>query len=187
MIAQDLERGLASNLGTGVLRTIRDGEDLVASLFDDAQRPPVLVVLGHHEKRAIAGEPEGPRIVLPGGWLQASDITDHQIEEDRWVAQPRTLALLMACESAAMESDSLNDFVLAFASAGAAAVVGTEVNTFSGIAAEFAREVTAMVWLNRGTQIGEAIRRFRLALASGRNPLGFVFTAYGSADLSISD
>ena len=131
------------------------------------------------EKRAIAGEPEGPRIVLPGGWLQASDITDHQIEEDRWVAQPRTLALLMACESAAMESDSLNDFVLAFASAGAAAVVGTEVNTFSGIAAEFALEVTAMVWLNRGTQIGEAIRRFRLALASGRNPLGFVFTAYG--------
>jgi len=79
----------------------------------------------------------------------------------------------------------LNDFVLALNTAGAGAIVGTEVTIFTGLAERFASDVTRRMWSSGRSTLGEAVKEFRQTLATESNPLGFAFTSYGSADLRV--
>jgi hypothetical protein len=137
------------------------------------------------ETTTIFGEPEGPRIVLvpKQQWLQATPITNRQINDGDW-EQPRTLVLLMACGSGATDITTLNDLMTALTSVGAAAVIGTECAAFSRLVSRFAQEVTLDVW--EGASLGEAVKAFNRRLVQAGNPLAFVFNYIGDADLTIA-
>jgi hypothetical protein len=99
----------------------------------------------------------------------------------RW-DEPHPVVLLAACESGGADLATLTSFINAFANARAAAVIGTETTLFEGLAIRFTKEMTRAL-LNH-LPLGEAVLQFRRGLIDEYNPLGFVFTAYGDADLS---
>jgi hypothetical protein len=186
-----LETSLTKKLGNnGIACGPIDIHELVRMMWaDPPERPAVLIVLGHLETKPpkIAGEPDRPRIVLVTDkqWLTRDDvIRAWKANIVRW-EQPRTLVLLMACDSAATTVDTINNFVTALDSAGAGAVIGTECTVFSGLAARFARELTTGLAGTPGTKLGESITKFRRALVRSGNPLAFVFHCIGSADVRV--
>jgi hypothetical protein len=147
-------------------------------------------VLGHLEtSKDIDGEPVDDRIVLVPGrkWLMVHDLLKQGKTKGRW-DQPQALSLLMSCGTAAIEPATLNGFVIALTSVGASAVVGTECLTFSGLAARFAEEVTIQLWAKEAKPmtLGNAVKEFRRNLTTSWNPLAFVFSAYGAADLTVT-
>lgn len=147
-------------------------------------RPAILIVLGHMETAGASGD--FPRVVLTPQkeWLRRQQISQKvRRSAERWT-QPRTIVMLMACESAQTSAATVNDFVSALATAGAAAVVGTEAVVPSGLAADSARELTALLWTDRRT-LGEAMTTLRRRLLAEGNPLAFVFHAVGNADLAL--
>ncbi|MFL6196140.1 MAG: CHAT domain-containing protein [Thermoanaerobaculia bacterium] len=181
-IAEDMAAELKKDLGATV-RVAREEDELLDLLWDAKERPALLVLLGHLETKKIDDELPGPRIVIfpKKRWVRADEVTDREFSKGSWT-QPRTVVLLMACGSAETEVGTLNDFVTAFSSAGAAAVVGTECLVFSRLVSRFSKEMTADL-LNGKTTLGEAIKTFRRRLLDIGNPLGFVFTSAGNADL----
>ena len=90
----------------------------------------------------------------------------------------------MACNSADVSPGTVNNFVLAFNTAGASAIVGTECIVDSKFAAEFAQEISIAL-MNDKTRLGAAITNFRRASLQKGNPLAFVFNAIGDVDLRI--
>jgi len=174
---------MEKTLGTGI-KVVGEAEDVLDLLWDEQRRPALLIVLGHLETRPIAGEPLGPRIVLvpKKRWLRAKTVTAREKSRQAWSRQPRSVVLLMACGSAATEVGTLNDFVTSLSSAGAAAVVGTECLVFSRLVTLFSQALTADLWGGKVT-LGEAIKNFRRRLVRAGNPLAFVFSAAGNADL----
>lgn len=97
-----------------------------------------------------------------------------------WPRHP--LVFLNGCETAAIEPRVLMHFVDAFANAGAAGVIGTEVPVWEALATEVG-EGFLRRFLQEGLSVGEAIRAVRLELLARYNPLGLVYTVYASADL----
>jgi hypothetical protein len=156
-------------------------DDLLDLLWKDAQRPALLVVLGHLETEPILGQPKGPRIVLPKGWLLPGEITD-RFSEKTW-GQPKTLFLLMGCQAALMDLGTLVGFGTAFNSAGAAGIAGPEVVAFSRLLTRFAQDITLDLW--RKEQLGAAISAFRRRLLVAGNPLAFVFQVLGGANVHL--
>jgi hypothetical protein len=186
-----LASGLTKNLGSnGIACGPIDIPELIRMMWaDPPERPAVLIVLGHLETKPpkIPGEPDRPRIVLVTDkqWLTRDDvIRAWKANIVRW-EQPRTLVLLMACDSAATTVDTINNFVTALDSAGAGAVIGTECTVFSGLAARFARELTTTLAGTPGAKLGESITNFRRSLVRSGNPLAFVFHCIGSADVKV--
>jgi hypothetical protein len=176
---------LQTLLAPSVPRLIQPADNLIDLLWDAQQRPSVLVIVGHHETADASGPVPVSRINLPGGgWLEPAELSARAVFANRW-GQPNTLAFLMACGSAATKPTTLNDFVLALNSAGAGAVVGTEVTIFAGLAERFASDVASGMWSSRRSSLGEAVKEFRQTLATESNPLGFAFTSYGSADVRV--
>lgn len=177
---------LARRVGSQWVRELTAAEDVLEELWTDDRRPAVLVLLSHYETRTIEGQAPGPRLTLPGGkWLCPDDLLNRAQElprERRKWKEPNPVILLAACESAGVDLGTLASFLGAFADSRAAAVVGTEVVVFEGIASQFGEEVAAD--LLDGKTLGEAMVRFRRSLLQQLNPLGLVFTPYGSADLA---
>lgn len=182
--ASEMAAKLATELGPAV-RVVDEGEDLLDLLWDPERRPALLILLGHLETKTIDGEPEGPRIVLVPNkkWFQSDPVSNREFDDGSW-NQPRSVVLLMACGSATTEVSTLNDFMMAVSGAGAGAVVGTECLVFSRLVSRFAREVAMDLWQGTAT-LGESIQGFRRRLVADGNPLGFVFTATGNADLML--
>lgn len=190
-VAVGLDQGIASNLfpelkarlGDGWARELVPGTDLLTELWSDGNRPAILLLLGHYETQMIPGQERGARISLPGQrWLLPGGILQKTKDLDRW-KPPHPLVLLAACESAQADLSTLTGFLGAFADAGAAAVVGTEATVFEGLASRFGREITAV--LLRDRTLGEAVLELRRQLLLEKNPLGFVFTPYGDAGLTV--
>lgn len=180
-----LETGLQEAIHGEVAVGPLDDVQLINILWQSPpERPSVLIVLGHLEMQNIAGEPRVPRIVLvPGSkWLTEEEISK-RFQKDLGWSQPRTIVLLMACESAAIGLETLNSFVTSLDAAGAAAVVGTECTVFSDLASTFAQELTLALW--KGDTLGKAVTGFRRRLLRTGNPLAFVFQCVGAADLMI--
>ena len=149
-------------------------------------RPTILIVLGHLTKEDIVGQPEGPRVELVANstWLLQKKISERAgLDADGW-CQPRTVVLMMACDSAATEVATVNDFVTAWNTAGAGAIVGTECIVGSNLAAEFAESVTKGLW--GGKTLGETMTAFRRDAVKQGNPLGLVFHAVGDVDLTVN-
>jgi hypothetical protein len=99
---------------------------------------------------------------------------------DRY-ALPRTLVILNGCQTTALEPDRAIDFVTAFIqNVGAVGVIGTEITVFEELATAFGELLFAQ--LGTGIEIGEAVRRARLALLKEGNPLGLVYLPMVQAD-----
>jgi hypothetical protein len=195
--SQDLATGLQTDIQNALLR-LQPKNNLLDLLWQPAQRPAMLIVLGHMETEKLPDEPEAvPRIMLMRAdewtdpipipdekWLYAASITDRRIADGRWRDQPRTLVLLLACDSAATKISTLNNMVTSLNAAGAAAIIGTECTIFSGLAARFAREVTLDLW-KKAKPLGEAVQAFNQRLMLAGNPLVFAYSCFGNIDLTI--
>lgn len=165
-----------------------DPDQLLDLLWaDPPQRPSILIVLGHLATTAKAGEPEGARIVLvpKSKWLLRKKISERSGMDSVGWCQPRSLVFLMACESAATEVETVNDFVTAWNTAGAGAIIGTECIVGADLAASLAEEVTTSLW-NGTTTLGEAMTSFRRKEVNRGNPLALVFHAVGDVDLTVN-
>jgi hypothetical protein len=183
----DLRARLDRAFGSGVLRVLQPGEDLIDLLWQKSQRPEMLIVVGHLETDDIQGQPAGPRIVLPGpAWLQPEAITQRAQDHERWREEPHVLTLLMACGSVVTDAQTLNNFVTALSDAGASAVVGTEAVAFTGLVAHVAGEIATQMWTPTEASLGAAVKDVRRRLVTQGNPLGFVFSFSGSADLTLA-
>jgi hypothetical protein len=175
---KDLETTLGDARWLG---TLGPGAKLVDQLWS-ADRPAVLVVLGHLQVKDTQDQPIAARIrITDDDWLIAERIVDRAATDGRWKSDPRSVIILAACDSAAADLLSMNDFIKAFGSARAGAVIGTETTVFESLARKFARELSKA--LLDHDKLGEAILAFRRNLLLKRNPLGLLFTAFGHAGL----
>jgi hypothetical protein len=183
-----LVQNLNASIGTSyVVPGPLDPDQLLDLLFaSPPQRPSILIVLGHLAKRPVAGEPDGARIELVQNskWLLRRKIAEHYTKCPAAWGEPRSLVLLMACESAATEVTTVNDFVTAWNTAGAGAIVGTECVVGAALAASLAENVTTDLW--QGKSLGEAMTNFRRSAVTTGNPLGLVFHAVGDVDLTVN-
>ena len=121
----------------------------------------------------------------PGGALTPDDLADRWQRDFATWPEPRPVVFLMACSSMVSDASLLGGFAEQLHCAGARAIVGTEAPAFPALVSEFATTVGRAWWAGEAT-LGEAIRRYRAALMARGNPLGFVFTALGNADLVLS-
>lgn len=178
---QDLKTSLAKTMDTAF--SDDPGADLMDLLWDDQQRPCILIVLGHMAEKQVVGEPDEPRMLLPQKkWFLASDVLGRLTYDPPW-SQPNTLVLLMACSSGATELTTLNNFVTSLTTAGATAVIGTECIVQSSLVARFTREVTSDLWDKK--RLGEAMKFFNRRLLSAGNPLVFVFNCLGNTGIKL--
>ncbi len=182
-----LIQNLTTAIGSKLVANGPADADLLADLMwkDPPERPSILIVLGHLETRLVVGEPTAPRIVLvpQSKWLTRKLIADRAGNEvDGW-KQPRSVIMLMVCESAATTAETVNDFVTAWNTAGAGAIIGTETIVGSGLSATFAEEVTQRLWSQE--PLGKAMTEFRRLLLGQGNPLAFIFHAIGDTDLTL--
>jgi len=94
-----LERRLSPILTPGAVRTLTTKDKLLDSLFG-ADRPGIVLVLGHLQTEPRFGQPDGSRILLftADGWLQGKAITDRNLEFGSWES-PNSVVLLLSCKS----------------------------------------------------------------------------------------
>ncbi|MBZ4422986.1 CHAT domain-containing protein [Myxococcus sp. RHSTA-1-4] len=181
---------LASLLGTtpplAVLRAAKGRDDLL-DLLEGAQGAPDIVYLYCHAyarrpPNARAAEPDEPHLALgPAsavGWITASQLASlpplsHQ-----------PLFFLNGCGTAAFDSTRPAQIILSLMAARAGGVIGTEVAIWEGLAAEMAR-LFFQHFLKR-KPAGESLLEARRALLARYNPLGLVYTLYGSANLMLA-
>ncbi|MEO5740046.1 MAG: hypothetical protein ABIS29_05580 [Vicinamibacterales bacterium] len=181
-LAVDLAGALgAANVdtGPGVIT------DLLDLLFDKDKRPTLLIILGHHDQQF--GTPPTARIQLDGTptWLSEDDLRSRaKRSADAW-EQPRSLVLLMGCDSATTKLATLTNFVTAWCSVGASAIVGTEAVVGSTTAADFARRFSERAFKQKQS-FGTAMNGIRRELLAEGNPLAFVFHAIGNVDLTLN-
>ncbi|HVR39277.1 MAG TPA: CHAT domain-containing protein [Thermoanaerobaculia bacterium] len=171
---------LKAKLGQQWVEELTAPPDLLTKLWS-ADRPAIVMVLGHYQTRPVTGELNLPRIRIPGGWLIADDILTKVENDDAWNGH-HPLVILAACDSAGEDLLTMNGFVTAFAKARAGAVLGTETTVFESLARRFSRSVAEALLKNQS--LGVAVLDFRRELLHELNPLGFVFSAYGDADLA---
>ena len=168
---------LKTALGDDAVQIVTPADPL--ELFGDAERPSVLVLVGHSD------ETEGPAIAFLGGAgrLKFSLLNQRLYTAGDW-KQPNTIVLLMACASSATTPEALISMVRSFTSAPAGAVVGTEAQTVPTIVSRFAADVTEAIWA--GETFGAAMTKARRRLLHRGNPLGFAFAGYGNVDLRLA-
>jgi hypothetical protein len=123
-------------------------------------------------------------------FIQIGSMTERGITRDNLRAKgvfwenPRPLVFINGCHTTALEPDSAFELVSGFVEvAGAAGVIGTEITIFEPIATSFAENFLQA--FSQGVEVGEAIRRSRLALLKQSNPLGLVYIPYTMAGLHI--
>ena len=123
-------------------------------------------------------------------FIQIGKMTERGITRDNLLAKgvvwekPRPLVFINGCHTTALEPESAFELVSGFVeTAGAAGVIGTEITVFEPIATAFAENFLQA--FSQGIEVGEAIRRSRLALLKQSNPLGLVYIPYTMAGLHI--
>jgi hypothetical protein len=124
-------------------------------------------------------------------FIQVGQMTERGITRDNLRAKdvfwedPRPLVFINGCHTTALEPDSAFELVSGFVEvAGAAGVIGTEITIFEPLATSFAENFLQS--FSQGMEVGEAIRRSRLALLKQSNPLGLVYIPYAMAGLHIT-
>ena len=95
------------------------------------------------------------------------------------------LVFMNGCSTAGFSPYTPSELVIAFVQGRhAAAVVGTEVTVWEVLAREFAL-LFFDAFLARGQNAGAALLAARRALLAKNNPLGLVYTLYGSSNLTV--
>jgi hypothetical protein len=187
-----LSARLSPIVAPGAVRTLSAQESLLDSLFR-ADRPGIVLVLGHNETRTLFGEPEGSRISLltSEAWLQWKAITTQGTKNGKW-RPPHSVVFLLSCGSAASDVTELNGFLSALRGVKAGAIVGTECDVYSDQALDFTLHLLGAM-TGRTGQPGvppltftSAVRFARQHLVIGKeDPRGFAFSAFGPAGLSL--
>ncbi|KQP18257.1 CHAT domain-containing protein [Pseudorhodoferax sp. Leaf267] len=192
--AEDHHRQIAEDLGALAKRKAElVGPGLRVTQREDAlallrQTDLDLVYLYCHGLKSVTG---GGRTAGPGlDFGLAHDATRPRIDDliaaadlygPQWQHAP--LVFMNGCHTAAFNDYAPSELVLAFVrERRAAAVVGTEVTTVEVLAREFARRFFA-AFIDRGTTAGQALLAARRELLAKNNPLGLIYTLYGSSNL----
>ncbi|HMJ32572.1 MAG TPA: CHAT domain-containing protein [Baekduia sp.] len=180
----ELQTALAGVGNVGDL-DVTDTATLIEALWRPEWRAPTIAVVAHHVDRDLAGEPPGSRLKLGNGsvflsWERIADALQLKLS---WTA-PNSVVLLMACESGQATTARLDDFATLLTRAGAGAVVATELDIGTDLAARCARDVTTD--LLDGATFGAALLRFHRRLAHVGNPFGFSFCWIGDAGLEVA-
>ncbi len=167
-----------------VLAPAADRDSLLKSL--KVNPPPDIVYLYCHARAGsrLDGnprEPKEPHLELgpPGkpGWITAS-----QVAGPEWPHRP--LIFLNGCGTAAFDSTKPAQLILNLGARGAGGVIGTEVTIWEALATEMGlRFLTGFLGQRPA---GEALLEARRALLGKYNPLGFVYTLYGPAELRLA-
>jgi hypothetical protein len=178
--AATLAHDLSELIGKKRVKEIVEPSDVVSTLWSDAERPAILVLLGHYENH----KKFGPRIRdRKEKWLSWRELANRVKDSKAGkLSDPHPVVVLAACESAAAGLDQFVDFVNLFAEARVGAVIGTETVIFDGLAARLAKNVASSLTTPNG-KLGQAVLDFRRAVLHLLNPLGLVVTPYGDADL----
>ncbi|WIM93244.1 CHAT domain-containing protein [Actinoplanes oblitus] len=172
------------------VRHLGSTDRLLDSLFS-ADRPAVVIVLGHHKTTDVVSEPVGSRIALrtADGWLQAKEITRRRRQNGSW-QPPQSIVMLLSCGSAAPAPTAMSSFLAALNGVGAGAVLGTECDVYSDLAADFAINVLAALAgaepIGRALPFAGAVRaaRHRIVIDKG-DARGLAFAAFGPAELAL--
>ncbi len=183
---------LADELGAGAIVELTAQDRLFDCLWDDDRRPALVLIVGHHKTKYVAGEPRGSRIATGTveNWLREQDITTKAKNDGDWDT-PHPLVLLIACDSASVDARDLTSYILALEAAGAAGVVGTECEIKSSLARAFSvRFLTTLVNGLPGSpsppSLAESLQHVRqLFVIDEEDVRGFAFTAFGTADTHI--
>ena len=186
---QTLINDLAARFGhNNVALGPNEPKPLLDILFDNPDiRPSLLILLGHHERlnRPIGGLLSRLQIDDKPEWLSEEDVRFRMQKQPSSWAQPRSVVLLMACESAITGLTTLTDFVTTWNVSGAGAIIGTESVVGSKLAADFAQRFAHRMWNDKET-LGSAMMGIRGEFLAEGNPLAFLFHAVGDLDLNLS-
>jgi hypothetical protein len=152
----------------------------------DSQQPDVVYLFCHALKRKKFGKMLlGPSLDL--GLGHVNEIGDLIRPQDfagkAWSNAP--LVFINACAGNGFEAYAPSPFIKQFIQGrGAGAVIGAEVIVWESLAAEFAYEFFSSFLA--GESAGQAMLVARGKLLAKFNPLGLVYSLYGSADLRIA-
>ncbi|MBM2620728.1 hypothetical protein JIG36_35035 [Actinoplanes sp. LDG1-06] len=173
---------LAKGLGPGRCEDLTADQSLLVRLWDPHRRPAVLVVVGHLTTALVDSESRHPRIYVRATekYLDTANLRTAKRTNGtrRWEKPYRPIILLLGCDTGRTGLDDMHSFVSSLSSAGAAAVIATEGKIDTRLAGELACELVPAL-AERGA--GEALRYWRSQLMADGNPLGLVFTCFGSA------
>ncbi|MDP9075380.1 MAG: C25 family cysteine peptidase [Actinomycetota bacterium] len=178
-----LAAALGRTIGTGSVDEIKAAESLLDVCW--SHRPPVVVVVGHHATASVPGEPSGDRILTGSAekWLLDGEVIDRRLTMGDW-ADPHSLVLLVSCGSNAPAARDPTGFALAFSTAGASAVIGTECTVYTPEASQFATTIIDALWgqTEPAVTLGEAVRAWRSARLLQGDASAFAFNLLGDAD-----
>jgi hypothetical protein len=154
-------------------------------LKSDALKAAIIYFYCHG--RGEQKKPDDP--VLLSGLDFGATVTDNQaltgvdFDGDEWSGAP--LVFMNGCDTAGFSPAAPSDLVTRFIHGRhASAVIGTEVTIWELLAGEMAG-----LFLKRflaGADAGKALLAARRELLAKRNPLGLVYTLYGSANLKLT-
>lgn len=163
---------------------IAERRDLIRELLRKEQPDIVYLYCHAYADRTLkSGSRLGPSLGFGAEADESQLITASQFSGVVWQSAP--LVFLNGCGTAGFSPYAPSDFVTHFVQKrNAAAVVGTEVTIWEALAGEMA-ELFMQRFL-AGASAGESLRDARRALLAKANPLGLVYTLYGSADLRIA-
>jgi hypothetical protein len=182
----ELTRLLGTTPPLAVLRAAT-GRDELLDLLEARQDAPDIVYLYCHAyarrpSDGKASQPDEPHLALgPAGavgWITASQLAGLP------PLSHRPLFFLNGCGTAAFDSTRPAQLILGLMAARAGGVIGTEVAVWEGLAAEMAR--LFFEHFLRRRPAGESLLEARRALLARYNPLGLVYTLYGSANLTLA-
>jgi hypothetical protein len=183
-----LRATLDTMLVPSTVRELTPTEGLLDSLFG-ADRPGVVVVVGHNETRSLPGQPEGPRILVSTSdhWFHGKSLDRRWSKIGRW-STPHSLVLLLSCGSAAPQATELTSYLSALRKVSAGAVIGTQCDVRTGIAVDFTLGVLGLMTDTTAPQpLADAVREARRRIVvDGKDPRGFLFDAYGPAELTLA-
>ena len=147
------------------------------------KRTSSISTAGHaHVDTADAPGIERPN--LDFGSRQRSDIVfPADLDGNEWEHAP--LVFMNGCGTVGFSPSAPSEFVTKFIHGRlASAVIGTEVTVWEVLAAEAGRDFLREFLNNQSA--GEALLRVRRLLLAKYNPLGLVYTLYGSASLRLA-
>lgn len=175
-------KGIVTKSGKATLLGALEKRSAIVQSFEDEE--PDIVYLYCHAYPSTQDKPNAPDPNLDFGKRQKGEfILVRELAGKKWSHAP--LVFLNACDAAGFSADAPSEFITAFVQARhAAAVIGTEVTVWEELATEVALNVLGDFLADKSA--GEALLRARRVLLAKYNPLGLVYTLYGSASLHLA-
>ena len=143
----------------------------------------------HGKRKQIPGRvvPEPVLEVGAGDGIRPADLQTwaqgERWPEDHW-EEVRPLVFINGCHTTELTPDLLGDFVRAFVGQRASGVIGTEVSIMEPVASQAAEDFLELLYRPRAT-VGTALQGMRRRLLAKGNVMGFAYTPYCSASLSV--